>query len=984
MQSQDGGSDRPQLLADIGLRAMAFPSAGLLLTELGRGPLAAAGDQVARARRRLLRALLRSQVLHAASRQAATFAGALEAAAATAGPAAGAAAPGGSPAAGAEQQQHEGVDSGGAAVLPQEGPVRRAAEAEAAAGAGPSEGFLASEAAVALVGEMLITAYLIVQQGMQLTRPQPPGPDAWPPEARELCEELVAALESSQVLEHAARLLLLLLLLARVRGSCWPGLAQAAQAALNAHLALPNLHQSCSDWGRTAAGRSAAAAEMHDRVHRLLHGRCMQHLTLSLGLATLCAADGGPAHGLPPELLAVVPGETPQGSAAEGCAGAAGAGGSRPRRRALGSMGCLNLKCMIEVLELGREPPPGRRGALALMLRPGWLAVASARALAASGERGRDGGRESRDTDGTAVVSCREGVRGAVAPAPRLLVPEDELLDLAMVALFRTWTSLQQPPLAVPPAGWRAAAADWWRLAAAVAAEAVHYATGPSRAAALAHILFHVWLDVDDALCLPPEPHPVLAAALDGGLLRCLELLLRRAGRAPQGPEAACVRHASGAEDSVFDYMCQLLAYGEPRQAAALVATLHKLLRLADPRVVLLPPWQPEHNSQQCFLQAVLDVLRDSECKRETFFTTDAAAAGGGGPSPAAQQLLRLLSFAACLWLPELSRLARRAVPLYRRHGTVPGGRRSGAHILLITLFDWTRRIAERCLAQASGAGEATRSEEATGGAGAGVAGGGGGGGWLALLLEEVGAVPLLKDALEMVEQAEGTCLKGDDLDFLRGLVAACSAVAAAGRPWAGSEQREPAAAAAPAGPERAGSPPLPAPAASPGTRSASAWGCGGSTPCAAPLPLPWRPELLRAAASRLRLQRSAGAANAAADAERLAAWLEGGCAGSPGLPPPEPPQDVPLASGLTPPAEARRLLATCANPSCASLEGDSEAGLRLLSCAGCGAAGYCCRPCQAAHWRAGHREACARRGRARRGGGDTSVAGYRYELSDE
>ncbi len=70
-------------------------------------------------------------------------------------------------------------------------------------------------------------------------------------------------------------------------------------------------------------------------------------------------------------------------------------------------------------------------------------------------------------------------------------------------------------------------------------------------------------------------------------------------------------------------------------------------------------------------------------------------------------------------------------------------------------------------------------------------------------------------------------------------------------------------------------------------------------------------------------------------------------------------------ASLLLPPAEARAALPLlarrCAHATCAGLWGDSEAGLLggLRACGGCGAAWYCCRECQAADWRAGHREAC-------------------------
>ncbi|KAG2432645.1 hypothetical protein HXX76_008985 [Chlamydomonas incerta] len=67
---------------------------------------------------------------------------------------------------------------------------------------------------------------------------------------------------------------------------------------------------------------------------------------------------------------------------------------------------------------------------------------------------------------------------------------------------------------------------------------------------------------------------------------------------------------------------------------------------------------------------------------------------------------------------------------------------------------------------------------------------------------------------------------------------------------------------------------------------------------------------------------------------------------------------------GAVPPGPPRLPLRCCANPRCtnlaASVGADSDADLPLLSCSGCrGTVAYCSKGCQAAHWRAGHREAC-------------------------
>ncbi|PNW80991.1 hypothetical protein CHLRE_07g338500v5 [Chlamydomonas reinhardtii] len=65
----------------------------------------------------------------------------------------------------------------------------------------------------------------------------------------------------------------------------------------------------------------------------------------------------------------------------------------------------------------------------------------------------------------------------------------------------------------------------------------------------------------------------------------------------------------------------------------------------------------------------------------------------------------------------------------------------------------------------------------------------------------------------------------------------------------------------------------------------------------------------------------------------------------------------------LLPLSEAGRALQLprlCSNPACVVLEGDCEAERPLKACGGCGgAAVYCCRGCQVAHWRAGHKQAC-------------------------
>ncbi|GLC75243.1 hypothetical protein PLESTF_001612700 [Pleodorina starrii] len=69
---------------------------------------------------------------------------------------------------------------------------------------------------------------------------------------------------------------------------------------------------------------------------------------------------------------------------------------------------------------------------------------------------------------------------------------------------------------------------------------------------------------------------------------------------------------------------------------------------------------------------------------------------------------------------------------------------------------------------------------------------------------------------------------------------------------------------------------------------------------------------------------------------------------------------EVGVLRALASPSEMAAVLRTCANPVCVNFEGDSDAGLRLAACGRCGAAWYCCRDCQTAHWRTGHRAECS------------------------
>ncbi|KXZ48313.1 hypothetical protein GPECTOR_29g88 [Gonium pectorale] len=779
-----------------------------------------------------------------------------------------------------------------------------AAAVDAAAARPAAEGPAANRSVHKYVGRSLpALVYTITFTACDLAMPSSPDEG---PQQRALCAELVAALEDSWALEHAARTLIL-------QTRTFRDMSIARSATSGALMALSWLHGS---WSGDA--KDADAARLAARLRFVASGRCVQHAARCIGLAVLCDAEGGSAYGLPPELLA----SPPSGQEA---------GGSGPVGGEMSEDAVVQLRAMVCMMQLGGDPaPPGRRGALALAMRVGRLAMASTRSRA-TGEGG--GGGNDDAASGSSGASAPAAV---AALGPRWSVPQAEVFPLAADALQAAWRFLVLPR-AVAQAASAAAVAeavDWWRLAAAVVDRAVPCLTvgaGLRELFSFGGRLAVDWGLLPDCgvLSLPAEAPPALAAALDGGLLRCLELLMRRAGRDPQGPEAMLLQglvfRVCGCQ-VFWSYLAPLLAYGEPRQAAALLATMRKLLRTVNSRALGSEDLDSEANLHDCILFTITAVLAAVVKQAEV---TAAAAPGDDPSSPASQQLLSLLSCTACEWLPELSQSLSHS---YLSNGMATPGR-------LAALAAWLPLLAGRCVVPpyaAAGRSPPVNHDDDGGGVSGEAADDGG---WRALLMEEVGAVPLMDALLRMVPRA-AELRPESRLPLLRSLVAACCAVAAVFVESAGIQ--EPAAAAAVAGPS----------------------GTAAVAPPAVP-PLPWPGWLLREAAAGLR---SCGDQDMAAHAEGLAAYLElGGDGACEALRQASPPPG-PLVSALPPPIEARRLLpGRCANPRCNNLEGDSEADLTLKACAGCGAVGYCCRPCQTAHWRAGHNGECAR---MRRNGG--------------
>ncbi|KXZ51407.1 hypothetical protein GPECTOR_12g369 [Gonium pectorale] len=861
----------------------------------------------------------------------------------------------------------------------------------------------------------------------QIARSLPDGAPRSPAD-RLLFAALVEALESSGVLEHAARLLVLVL--ERVMRDAAPPLEGTNMGAFKLffplHIMLTCMYCSCTDAG---AGADAAIAAAGAGLRRVLCGRCVTHAALVLGLANLAPVDGGSSYGLDE----IVRSPAVRAVAGEYC-GPSSSGGLVQGTEFSRRDAFLTLVRQLHIVSGATADPPAvrlcRRGAFALALRAGRLEVAAAVAAEASGSD--------------------------PSPPPPPRPPAAGPMSWLSVTVAFEAAARQLYPLEPGGRGWSAATdaeaeAGLWHLGVFTLRRALSVAP-EGRLRDHCRSLEAVWRRaawggeeleeaVSDILRLPPSPRRPVGAALSAGLLPCLEYLLRSAGRDPGGWQAAAVRGLTW----LGEHLVPLLAYGDAREAASLVVTLGKLFRraLADPRVVS-GKWQPRNNSWQSavviagqLIPAVRTCLAD---RRGQTGPGGAVEAGGPGaaaaageaaavpeaPSPASGQLATLMSMAACRWLPPLSALAKRAVqPLLMAQqpscagpggevgaaggggggggsrGEGGGGGGGGAAVspktaaaLASVPLAWNPLLrvgsgssdAPDKAAAASpvgrdGAPAAARPAAADAESVAGEIADSGDGDWRAVLLDELGVVPLLESALDV---APGL-LAADMTE--RGLMPVVERLLVSTVHMAMQHVAEAAAEADKQGAALPSSGSAGGAAAGMGgvAAAAAAWGAElGSGPMRSGAPPPQAPELLRAMGALFRAQElpteaEAAEALAAAVTERWGgkeagdAGGGGGCDGAAKLPSDSDADSdaaaalCRLALAMPPPSATRRLLATCANPGCANLEGDSEAGLRLTPCAGCGEAAYCCRDCWTAHWRAGHRAACARR---RLGGG--------------
>ncbi|PNH09226.1 hypothetical protein TSOC_004154 [Tetrabaena socialis] len=445
------------------------------------------------------------------------------------------------------------------------------------------------------------------------------GPPSPHNELGQLWKELASAFRDSCMLEHVARTLLLLLLPsqrvqpagdgdsdnfrhASALGSIISRISWMASFSALADDAFPSA---------TSEPSTLAAALLE-----LLSGRCVRHAVLVLGVAALCAADGGPSYGLPSELLRHVPviGQR------EGPDGARGEAVDLRHTNGRMVLESLAVENMVHVLRRGvRSRPPGRQGTLALLLRVGRLVAASGRAhLGACGGSAEAETTAHRECGGSACGSrsgsgCSSGSgsgsgrsggggvgrrqeqttvppqlpRPPATPGLQLRLGEAALRPLFNAALEGAM-ELCFPARPAERPERAAARVECWQLFAAYTRDVLPLPLDGGLPCSPVQHLRDPGAMLPGAP-LPASPPPSWADALAGGWLPCLERLLHRGGEDPAGPEmrlavSAMALFLPDGEPSTraWRHFAVLLAYGEPRQAAVLVATLGKLLYAAD------------------------------------------------------------------------------------------------------------------------------------------------------------------------------------------------------------------------------------------------------------------------------------------------------------------------------------------------------------------------------------------------------------------
>ncbi|KAG2491682.1 hypothetical protein HYH03_010050 [Edaphochlamys debaryana] len=823
----------------------------------------------------------------------------------------------------------------------------------AGAGPGPSEpaagSGLASEEQRLRIAGRLVDAMALVQTIITFVT------------CTQLVSSLVAALSESRFLEHAGRLMLLLPLPpgqppsdgVRRRPSESDGLRKALACVCNA-MCYTVKTVCIVDSGHAAFGVQGAEGFLTSVL-----GPCVRMAVLESGALALSMTDGGHAYGAAYGLLYDLP--TPPGIAT--------AAPHQQRKQLDGHMVAAVLHALATDARCSKDRALPRAGAAPVLLRVGRLALASASAalggVDSEGSAGSDGGFRVRLRLGAEEV-CHT----------YLALMDDNVTDECVLKAVDMLPDLITLGPWAPAASQRrrAEALGAWQLALGAAYHALPILTDAGAARCLGG-----YLSKQDALLRHVaggrrQPAAATHATRWGAALPCGGA----GGWAGAGPGAHPGIRSPGQRDARsrgsratgggLGRLPAALAHAQPRQAAALLASLAKLLRLQRAR----PQTEPEgaaagHVGLGLAARRAVEALLGRALEHAVWEP-------GSLRAPSLLVPLRLL--------PSAAECARRALELAGtdpsdRAG--PGAAKGLALACPTVVLRWVWELAARADPRAiscSGGGGAV--VESTGGPPGAAASGAEGASsalaeaevaasaaqWRSFLLGEVGAVTLLGAALGGVQRwaewpppgtprdpgaaassadpAEASS-EGDGPDWpdwLQALAGACSSVMYA---WL-AEVRQGGSAAAPL------------------------QECG-SAASAAPAPTPWPPGALRLLASQLDACGGGGsgwadnlmAVASFLEPSRPAAAAEGGAGGASGSGAAESggrrgPEFTtvpwPVLALL---AEARALLPVCASPACVNLAGDSEAGLRLVPCSCCGGVSYCSLGCQRAHWQIGH-----------------------------
>ncbi|KAG2492239.1 hypothetical protein HYH03_009483 [Edaphochlamys debaryana] len=555
---------------------------------------------------RFVRAMLRGQPLHALSRRLAAAAAALEGRAGGGGGGGGARGP------------------AGAATAP--AAVDRARYAMAML-----TRFLSSSARV-LLNDAAFAGLLYPEE--DAGAPPPELAAAVAAERAAGVEDLARGLAESGVLEHAARVLLLL----QARGP------HAVRPREDSNQTLPEevvrilttliWHAS----GRGRNGRLIDSPVLADgsacppcvsptasaRILSALSGRCLQTAVLVYGVGTLRLVDRGPTYGLPAALQT------------------AGLAMCEVGQR---SPGPLILDLLRQLASRSALPPPGPGASLALALRVGRAAVGT---LAAE--------LKLQCPPGAATSNEVSIFNPQAVVLPLDAEPEDFTLLLAAAAL-RCSRGLLPVQNATPQQ--RERREEWWRLAAAALVQGVHVLDSESLKRLLELVTEPllkggqgrsgsdaVWLD--------------LAAALNSGLLSVSTALslvaLRRHdvyGFISLEMFAACDRAAATRDGLGFAMLVTpLLAYGNAEEATLLLDAAASLLSFAGALV-------DGYDNEPAITGAAAAVLAaaasaaaaGSSASAPAVAAGDAAAAlGAAAAMSPGEQLRGLLAYASQLW----------------------------------------------------------------------------------------------------------------------------------------------------------------------------------------------------------------------------------------------------------------------------------------------------------------------------------------------